>query len=335
MVGWLVIGSLNERTQSNTDAEVLETAMAVAKYSNSLASTGSVESNAAMTREGVIETRGAIANYKSELEGQLAALEGMGYDDRAARIRDQVGLLVANVDQIENGRPDLLRALPAGEQNRQKLALATNRELAPAAITSLDNQFHFMMTGRSDLRDRVATGAEAFSKEEFLRYTHISTLLRSLGVAHSSLIGASRMVDPTLVTTVEEAFDSAAHRMERSIEYLSENGGPELDPSVVPLSNQLIAAGTGPGNYFGALRARLSLAVRERELIAVNGQILAELQLELDGLVAEVQQSSAASKDESAQKASTGRIIVLVVGIVGVVLALLSAGYFAIRGRQV
>ena len=35
-----------------------------------------------------------------------------------------------------------------GEQNRQKLATATNRELAPALISSLDNQFYFMMTGR-------------------------------------------------------------------------------------------------------------------------------------------------------------------------------------------
>ncbi len=115
----------------------------------------------------------------------------------------------------------------------------------PAKTTTLSNQFYFMMTGRSELRPRVATGAEAFSKEEFARFAHLNTLTRSVGIGHSSLLAASSMRDPTLVTNVEEAFDTSAQRTQKSIEILSEDGRYELDPRVVPLSRAPFEAGTG------------------------------------------------------------------------------------------
>ena len=75
------------------------------------------------------------------------------------------------------------------------------------------------------------------------------------------------------------------------------------------------------------------MAVRERELIAESRQIHAGLQAELDGLVDDVQRRSAAAKDDSSQVASTGRIVVLIIGIVGAVGALLAAGYFIMRSQ--
>ena len=334
VIGWIFIDNLNDRTQANNDVDVLDAALAVSSHSGSIAARGAVQSNATMNRDSIIAARSSLASDKSELASQLALLEDQGYEARVGRISQQANLLVSKVDQIENGRPDLLRSLLAGEQNRQKLATATNRELAPALISSLDNQFYFMMTGRSELRPRVATGAEAFSPEELERFAHMHILLTSVGIGHSSLMVASRMVDPTLLTNIEEAFDTSAQRAERSIEFLAEDGGYELHPDVVPLSRALFAAGSGEGSYFDALRVRLAMAVRERELIAESRQIHAGLQAELDGLVDDVQRRSAAAKDDSSQVASTGRIVVLIIGIVGAVGALLAAGYFVMRGRQ-
>ena len=65
----------------------------------------------------------------------------------------------------------------------------------------------------------MATGAEAFSPEELERFAHMHILLTSVGIGHSSLMVASRMVDPTLLTNIEEAFDTSAQRAERSIEF--------------------------------------------------------------------------------------------------------------------
>ena len=333
-VGWTVIGNLNDQTQKSDHVEVLAAALAVSRHSNSLAATGAVASNAQMTRESVLRSRNSIAGDKTELTNTLALLEGKGYDDRVSRINEYVSLLVSNVDLIESGRPDLLRAMLAGAQNHRKLSISTTSELVPAISGSLDDQYYFMVTGRSDSRDRVAAGSEAFSQEEFVRYTHLSTLLHSVGVAHSSLAVVSRMVNPNLVTNVEEAFDSAAQRMERSVEYLAENGGPELDPRVIPLSERLIETGTGQGNYFDALRTRLVMFARERELIAANERILDGLQTEIDALVQDVERDYTASKAAAAQGGSTGRMIMLIVGIAGAVGMLLAAGYFAFRTAQ-
>ena len=334
VVGWIFVGDLNDRTQANNDVEVLDAAVAVSRYSSSLIATGAVQSNATMTRESVIAARGSIAADKAELSTNLALLEGQGYESRVARISQQAGQLISTVDEIENARPNLLRALLAGEQNWQKLATTTNRELVPALASSLDNQYYFMMTDRSELRPTVATGAEAFNREEFEIYTHIDTLLRSVAIGHSSLLAASRMNDPAIVTNVEEAFDSSAQRAAKSIEFLAENGGYELHPDVVPLSTALFNAGTGQGGYFDVLKIRLSMAVRERELIAEAHDTLTVLQAELDGLVDDVQNASTAAKDDSAQAASAGRIIMLVIGIVGVVLTLATAGFFVLRARR-
>ena len=333
-VGWTVIGNLNDQAGKGDHVEVLAAALAVSRHSSSLAATGAVQSNAGMTRASVIQSRSSIASLKTELTNSLALLEGKGYDDRVSRINEHASLLVSNVDLIENGRPDLLRAMLAGVQNHQKLSMSTTRELVPAISGSLDDQYYFMISGKSDLRDRIAAGSEAFSQEEFIRYTHLSTLLNSVAVAHSSLAVVSRMVNPNLVANLEEAFDTATQRMERSVEYLAENGGPELDPRVVPLSERLIETGAGQGNYFDALRTRLVMFARERELIAANERILDGLQTEIDALVQDVERDYTASKATAAQAASTGRMIMLIIGIVGVIGILLAAGYFAFRTAQ-
>ena len=74
------------------------------------------------------------------------------------------------------------------------------------------------------------------------------------------------------------------------------------------------------------------MVARERQLIGANRQILAGLQGEVDGLVVEVRQSLAATSARYGQAASNGRIIILVIAVVGIVGTLLVAGYHSFRG---
>lgn len=334
VIGWVAIGNVNDQAQDGDHVETLAAVVEISRLSNSLAAIGSVESNASMTRESLTESRNSIANYKAGLTGQLTALEGRGYEGRVSAISERVGDLVSNVEKIENGRADLLRALAAGEESRQRLAAATTRLLVPAIWGSLDDQYYYMLSGRSESRGEDVTLRESFRPQEFLRYDHMATLQGTIVAAHSYLSIAARMNDPTLVTNVEEAFGTAALRMQRSLLFLSQNGGPDLNPRVLPLAKNLLDAGMGEDNYFDALRARLSLAVGERELIAANEQIVDGLNTEIDALVQAVGSDYSASLEDSDQAASTGRLIMLIVGIAGAVVTVLGAGYLGFMGRR-
>lgn len=190
-----------------------------------------------------------------------------------------------------------------------------------------------MMTGSSEARG-TAGGGEVLSREEFLRYKHMSGLLRAIGVAHSALSAAVRVQDPTLVTTLQEAFDSAAQRARAALEYLSVNGGPELDPQLIPLANRLIDAGTGPGNDFDEVKTRLSMAQIEQRLISSSDQVLATLDAEIAGLVEDVNAIIVSAAERSEQAAADGQTTVLVVGLIGVLVTVLVAAYLGSRKRQ-
>jgi len=125
-----------------------------------------------------------------------------------------------------------------------------------------------------------------------------------------------RVQDPTLVTTLEEAFDSAAQRARGALNYLAANGGPELDPGVIPLSTRLIDAGTGSGNEFDEVKDRLSMDLSEQRLVSSSDQVLAALEAEIAGLVEDVNRSIVSSAEQSEQAAADGQTMVLIVGIV-------------------
>ena len=331
VAGWLVIDSLEAESRGRSDVEVLAAAAEVTRRSSALASTASVASNTRMTPESMAEARAAIASNEAELADRLTDLEGHGYDGSVERIGQQVNLLTANVSRIEDGRAALLEAILVGERNWQDLSLSTNYELFPAIGSSLDNQFYYVMTGRSDFRDGNPSGSDRLSKDEYLRYWHLATLMESVSRGYWTLDFANRLTIPALTARVEETFDTAAQRMERSISYLAEDGGPDLNPEVIPLANRLLDAGAGENSALDAMKLRTSMVARERKLIGANRQILAGLQGEVDGLVAEVRQSLAAASARYGQAASNGRIVILVIAVVGIVGTLLVAGYNSVR----
>ncbi len=335
VAGWMVIGNLETESRDSGDVEVLAAAAEVTRRSNSLASTASAPSNARMTPESIAESRAAIASSEAELTNRMTALEGRGYDGSVGRIGQQVDLLTANVSRIEDGRPALLEAILVGERNWQELSLSTNYELLPAIGSSLDNQFYYMVTGRSEFRDGSPPGSDHMSEEEYLRYWHMATLMESVSRGYQTLDFANRLTIPALTARVEETFDTAAQRMDRSIEYLEVNGGPDLNPEVIPLANRLLDAGVGENSALDAMKLRTGMVARERKLIGANRPILEGLQGEVDDLVEEVSQSLETASARYGEAASNGRMILLIIAVVGIVGTLLVAGYNSVRRGRV
>jgi hypothetical protein len=316
VAGWLAIeGLVDDDADADTDA--LAAAVAITRHANDLMATGAVASNATMTRDSVLADRSEIARLKSALAEQIAIIEGTDYD--ATAIAEHVDALVSTVEGIDGGRPDLLRALLLGEQSFQELVVTNTRSLFPAITTSMDNQMYFILTGEGEDRSADMSNTGARSDRELLRLWHLAAVQRDASLGHTVLSIASLLQNPTRVARTQESFETVAQRLAVSLDYLSANPAPELDPQIVPLATSLREAGTGQGSLFEDLAARLELSVREQELIAASEAHHVALLAELDTLAGEVQAGAAAGSDDAADQASAGQTTLLVIAILGAI----------------
>ncbi|MYH72281.1 MAG: hypothetical protein F4153_06870, partial [Acidimicrobiia bacterium] len=231
-----------ERTDGNSElAEILRAGFAVRRHSDAVINASAAKTSAAAPLAEIDEVGDTIAADISEIHSNLVTLDDAGYKETARRLRSEVDRLAANTKQINIGRPELRESLQVAARQRGQLRSFMDYQMEPAVVVSLDNQLYYMLTGRSEFRDGEAEDSNPLSRDELLRYRHLSLSFSSLFRTFSGLIVAIITTDPTLVSEGEERFATAAHRLERSISYLEEAGGAEVAPEVVPLARELIA----------------------------------------------------------------------------------------------
>ncbi len=334
LAGWIATDRVEPRVSGNSDTAILSAAFGIARHASLFESVASVSTGSPMTPEQLAERSAAMDADRTDLYGHLANLEGQGYDEHAAAIRQHADSLAANIQLIESRRPELRRLLSENRNNYRSLRYDTNKKLDAALVTSLDDQFHHIMNGH----DRPATTAQesvgSLSPDDVLRYHHIFNLLDSGHVGVGKLLGGSLTSFPESVQLIREDYDAEAQRMEYSVAYLSEHSAANLRPDVIPLVEELLALGGEDGNFWRDLDVRLEMVDAEREQIAANGEILEALLHGVDLLVDDVNQRSAANAGLAAQTISTWRVMILAVGAAGVLATLVTAGYFVARGNR-
>ena len=272
------LGAQGDASDSaENDIQVLAAALAITRDAGRLVAV-SGETQSGMTTNDLSQSSIVVAAQKSALQGHVSAISGKGYDDRAESIQGLVNQLVSNAESIRDGRPQLLRAITEGEMRGQQLRVANTTSLIPAANITQDDQYY----------DLMGEEIKWSFQNDVRRYQQMLQLAGDVGLGHTLLSAASLIQNPTFVARTQEAFDSTAERIERSIEYLSTTQGGELEPQLIPRARQLVAAGAGENNFFDRLERRLELAVAERNLIEDNATTLEQLLFEIDSLAAEV-----------------------------------------------
>lgn len=261
---------------AETAVEILGAALAISRHASAL-----VAEPLPTSQAGFPGYRATITANISGLNQQVRALVGKGDQERVRQIGALVSQLSANTNLILRDRPALLRAVAAETMSRQTLTQTNRDTLFPAAAASVDNQFYHVMTNVGD--------GTALSDEDILRYAHMDSLGANVTLGHTLLLVASLMQDPTFVARIQESYDSVNSRIGRDIEYLSDYGGPNLGPQVLPLAREFVAAGSADNNYFDRLASRLELVVQENERITTNENILDQLLNEIDRLAATAQ----------------------------------------------
>ena len=283
---WFPAGELGAHSDTGDDAGVLAAALSITIHSSTLVAANSAPTDLDMIDPDIdpVEAIAAIVDVpldaldhqKLELEKHLETMSGKGYDDRVGRIENLVNQLVANTEQIIQERPRLLREQAKITEIRRDVG-NYGFGLIAAAITSADGQYYYLMddllkwTYQNDVR----------------RYSNSELVAQNAGGLVSALGAATVVEDRTFVPLAHENYTSTANRVRQSVQYLSANYGDELDPRVVPLSEELL--GIGNDAFFENLEDRLRLVAAEEALLADNAATLDLLLVEIEGLSAVVQ----------------------------------------------
>ena len=278
IVWWLSTGELGAQgtADDGNDAEVLAAALAVTTHSSALVSDNSAATNLSMNRETLRQSATSFAGHRTALAEQLEVLAGKGYDDRVGRIETLVNRLLSNTEQLLRERVPLLQALVQSNEEQRK-ALTGGRLLTDAAAISTDSQRY----------DLMGEEIKWTYQDDVRRYAHLAEVENN-GPALMTLLATSlRLQDPRFVALAYEGSLARINRIQKSIEYLSENPGPALHPDLVMLSEEL--TNIGDEGFFQSLESRLRLIAAENALLADNRTTLELLLAEIDGLSAVVQ----------------------------------------------
>ena len=341
LAGWLAVARLEPPPSRDGDdhADIIAAAFAIARHSAALSNAAAIPTGLSDTPDTLAMRTAASDNAAAALSAQLDILDaaaadsdavGPGYPDRIAAIRAHAAALIANSRRINAGRSDLLRLLTDGRDNYRKFAYDYHRDLDNALVTSLDDQLYAMMTWRVDAGQSADPAANPVSRAAILRHQHTFELLASVRVGLGKLLEASVLSHPFQVVLVQEEYEAAAQRMQSSLQYLATDD-PPLPPEISHLTQEIIDAGRGDNNLFQTLQRRLNLAAAEQQQIADHRQIHAALLHETDALSAETQLRAHANANAMTQTAATARIILIIIGAVGIIGTLAAAGYFAAR----
>ena len=281
--GWSAWQPLSVRRDTTPDVRAVAAAHRISRLASELVAR-SGPTRFGMTPAELSKSAAAVADHKAALDAQLEILSETGRAEPADRIAGLVDDLVSNSEMIQLQRPPLLDEIVAGVTDRQLLTRTATTMLLPAAETSADNQFHQLITGAMD---GESADLDALSTDDILQFAHVTSLLGYLGPAANVLAAAADLRVPSLAGRVQEMYETAAIPVERDIQYLEENGGPEFE-ELIQLSHELLAVATGDDNIFDRLERRLSLAAAENALIAKNNKTLDELLSEIDALTDDV-----------------------------------------------
>ena len=281
---WSPWQALNVRGDTDPDVRALAAALSISRRAGKLVAL-SGPARFGMRPEYLRQSEAELAGHRTALAAELEVLAGTGYAGRARRITGLANELVSNAELIQQLRPPLLTSISAGVRERQLLTRDVTTKLLPAAETTADEQFYQLLAA---IPDGGPADSGSFSTDDVLRYAHMRSLLGNLGPATSTLLATANLQVPSLAGRVQELYETAAIPVERDIEYLSENGGPEFE-ELIELTGEVLAVAAGESNIFDRLQRRLRLAAAESALISKNNDILDRLLFEIDALAADVQ----------------------------------------------
>ena len=256
-------------------------ALSLARHVRSLADTSSVRTHADMSVEVIAELKTSIETHSKAIHEQLEVLANAGYAAAVPLMRELMNELMVDARQLEEGRSQLAQSLRGSQNSRQKLIAETSWELLPAAVASEDDLFHRLI---SDVKDTELQGSVtngSISAEDLLLYNRLALLKQQIDQGYIVLEVATRQTDSEFIGTVEENVNLAMYQLRENIAALSNTSQDDLDPTLVPLTRNLLDAAYGESNLIDLMKTRLRLGEQEAQISGAIDEVASSLQREV------------------------------------------------------
>ena len=324
LVAWISFTRVGEAEKEVNEGAIpeLSAAFGVAESSNRLVAGGpALVSSTPDDFESVVT---GIAAARSEFETQLELLWNRGTGSMwLGEMRGYAAQLNSNISAIEAEMPEYFELGTEADELRAEVDAAV-RELERQIVPALDDQLFYLVAGQRDLHAPPVADAVHRSDEEVRLYRHWSALGGDVARSAELLASAFSASQSALIEPLRESFESARDRIEISVATLDVAAGPEFRPAV----DRLIALGLNDGSVFDVTQRRLQIEESQRRQLAENQALGVALVGEIESLVGAVETDVDVATAASAQAVNTGRLLLIVISVAGVLGALLISWLF-------
>ncbi len=282
----------------------------------------------AETRDELSQVSASIDATRQEMEMQLAVLETrLGGDARFELIRDRANVLFGNIESIEAEMSELFDVLLLKTAFRDELEALSNN-IDRTVVPEADNQLFFTVTGYSKLGDSPVHSDTHFSEDQFLYYRNLSVLQTETNIAAQLLATAFTLSNPALLEPLRERFESTVGRIEQALNATQDR---PVHSKVKQSFRALFELGMSESSAFNLVDRELKIGQRQRDLLARNREVAAELVTGVDGLVSLANADVQAATLGTEQAVTTGRTLLVVISAVSVGGAILIAWLYVGR----
>ncbi len=260
---------------------------------------------------GVVEELSAGAS----LDSQVQALE--------SRLRS-FGALLEEVYQSSGRRLEIERSLEGLSEELGEV----NRSIEREVVAAIDDQGFFLVEGIRNLGDAAQPIAQRDWSEELAYYRDLIEVSQQANLAGLYMGETQVLTDRDLLGPLEERFQSAAYNLRRVVRRLEMHMPME---SLTRGATRLVEIGESPQGVFALRRETLERLRQEREALSAGRAASAELLLDMERLVEEVNTDAVTVNAMSQSAAATGILVLVLLTMLSVAGAVLIGWLFVGR----
>ncbi len=321
LVSWVLLNRVGDVQRQVTEQSIPQVVSAFR-----LAQTGRALV-AAAPRLAAAETAQDLARASEEMQTDRDAFEQelgamRARDGEQGSISELTAHSNAMLQNLEDIRNSVKQRLLLGEQRkrlREEFAEVQD-DLERILTHAMDDQLFYMSTGYRQLDEPPQAAALRTSRSELQRFRHLSELVEGATLGTQLLESAFTVAEIGLVEPLVERFEATMFSIEQGLASLAD---ADIPPELTALFEQLFVMGTGDETGFKIRFQELSLAMEQRELLAQNRQLAAELGAQVENMVDAAYAQTLSSTNATSSAINTGISALIAINILSITGAVL------------